>query len=289
MLGNKAWEDTLAPNVVNHLSFSQDSGLTFSSEPLIGMNDASISTSFSSQQVAFDDHWYWFVTNDSTTINVISAVIPNGISITDHYLAYDVKTETKKHHHDDDDDDDRHKHHKHDNGNYNTLAQKWTLTSSGEIKSDLNGYCLDIEGNNSQNGANVIMWPCHGEDNQKWSVSETSQILSKLNDKCLSIEDASKKKKSNVEMLICNTDSTKTDKKDVTLFDEFEGESKYEVKKLKKLLNPVNKNNEGIVNDESHLVEYQIKQVKGQEKFKGIKEIPVFTTYPKTDHFVNYL
>ena len=187
------WEDVLAPDVKNYLSFSQDSGLTFSSQqPLVGMDDASISTSIFSQQLAFGDYWYWFVSSEPSTISVISAVIPNKISATDHYLAYDVKVETKHHKHHDDNkhkhhDDNKHKHHDHD--------------------------------------------------------------------------------------------SSKTDKKEVTLVDEFEGESKYQVKKLKKLLNPVNKNNEGIVNEESHLVEYKIKQLKGETKFKGIKEIPVFNQF----------
>ena len=61
----------------------------------------------------------------------------------------------------------------------------------------------------------------------------------------------------------------------VTLVDAFEGESQYDVKKVTKLFNPVDKNNEGISDEESHLVEYQIKKAKGESKFAGIKNIPV--------------
>ena len=154
--------------------------------------------------------------------------------------------------------------------------QKWTLTNSGEIKSELNGFCLDVEGANPNNGANVIMWPCHGEDNQKWTLLDSNQISSNLNDKCLSIEDAKKYKKANVEMLTCNAGSSgNTDKSEVLLNDRFEGESKYQVKKIRQLYNPVDKNNEGISDEESHLVEYQIKKIKGESKFKGVKNIPI--------------
>ena len=208
----------------------------------------------------------------------------------------------KEHHHDKyskfakylkhfkDDDSDKHdkyfkyakyyyEKYRHDDSNNqnNILAQKWTLTDSGEIKSDLNDFCLDVKGANPNNGANVIMWPCHGEDNQKWTLLDSNQISSDLNDKCLSIEDAKKHKKANVEMLTCSTNPTggNTDKSEVLLNDRFEGESKYQVKKIRQLYNPVDKNNEGISDEESHLVEYQIKKIKGESKFKGVKNIPI--------------
>jgi len=46
------------------------------------------------------------------------------------------------------------------------------------------------------------------------------------------------------------------------------------VKKPRYLCNPVNKNNEGIHNSVSHLMCYQIKQVKGDPKF--VKVVGVF-------------
>ena len=64
------------------------------------------------------------------------------------------------------------------------------------------------------------------------------------------------------------------DKIVISLVDEFE-DSKYEVKKLKSLYNPVDKNNEGLQDAESHLVEYDIKKSKGESKFKGSKNILV--------------
>ena len=67
-------------------------------------------------------------------------------------------------------------------------------------------------------------------------------------------------------------DKPSDDKLDVILIDRFEGEAKYEVKELKKLYNPVDKNNEGIVDAESHLVSYKIK---GKSSFNGMKNIPI--------------
>ncbi|MEX0861824.1 immunoglobulin-like domain-containing protein, partial [Nitrosopumilus sp.] len=61
----------------------------------------------------------------------------------------------------------------------------------------------------------------------------------------------------------------------ITLVDEFEGETKYNVKKVEKLFNPVDKNNEGISDEESHLVEYKIEKINDKSKFKGISNIPV--------------
>ena len=63
--------------------------------------------------------------------------------------------------------------------------------------------------------------------------------------------------------------------KQITLVDEFEGEAKYNIKKVEKLFNPVDKNNEGISDEESHLVEYKIEKIKDKSKFKGISNIPV--------------
>lgn len=70
-------------------------------------------------------------------------------------------------------------------------------------------------------------------------------------------------------------DHKKHDKITVKLSDQFTGEVNYELKKAKKLFNPVDKNNEGIESEESHLVGYDLKKIKGEPKFKGMKNIQV--------------
>ncbi len=49
----------------------------------------------------------------------------------------------------------------------------------------VNHKCLDVEGNDNSDGANLIMWDCHGEDNQQWTLSESGEVISELNGKCL--------------------------------------------------------------------------------------------------------
>ncbi len=58
------------------------------------------------------------------------------------------------------------------------------------IVSALNGYCIDIAGANTQRGASLIAWPCHGGSNQKW-IYEDGMIKSELNGYCIDIAKAS--------------------------------------------------------------------------------------------------
>ena len=64
-------------------------------------------------------------------------------------------------------------------------------------------------------------------------------------------------------------------KTQITLDDIFSGTVQYDVKKLDSLYNPVDKNNEGISDENSHLVSYDIKESKGESKFKKIEDVLV--------------
>ncbi len=71
-------------NDLNFLSYSQDKGQTFNFEFLPGMNNTQLffaPETFSGQAV-FDDRWYWFV-DTSTTIDFISAILPNSGTLSD--------------------------------------------------------------------------------------------------------------------------------------------------------------------------------------------------------------
>ncbi|WP_231623903.1 lectin [Neisseria sp. 83E34] len=48
----------------------------------------------------------------------------------------------------------------------------------------IQGLCLDVAGNQTQDGAPVIAYQCHGKSNQKW-YREGKTIRSSLNGKCL--------------------------------------------------------------------------------------------------------
>lgn len=76
-------------------------------------------------------------------------------------------------------------------------------------------------------------------------------------------------------------------KLEISLEDELAGKVNYEVKKIKKLFNPVDAVVEGVESDgiaspESHLVEYQIKKLKGEPKFEKIKNIVVTNEFGET-------
>lgn len=57
------------------------------------------------------------------------------------------------------------------------------------IVSQLNGMVLDVRRGNKCPGANIIMFPKHGRDNQQWYDHEcTGTIRSKMNDFCLDVQ-----------------------------------------------------------------------------------------------------
>jgi len=59
------------------------------------------------------------------------------------------------------------------------------------IVSDVDGFCVDIPGSDTSNGVDLILWGCHGGDNQKWllSTSGTGPITSVLDSsKCVDVE-----------------------------------------------------------------------------------------------------
>jgi hypothetical protein len=46
-------------------------------------------------------------------------------------------------------------------------AQRWTTTSSGELRS-VDGRCLDVWEAGRDNGARLATWACHGGSNQRF-------------------------------------------------------------------------------------------------------------------------
>ena len=47
-------------------------------------------------------------------------------------------------------------------------AQKFVLSGAGDLVSVLANKCVDIAGWDGNDGARLIIWPCHGGANQKW-------------------------------------------------------------------------------------------------------------------------
>ncbi|MGV9838170.1 ricin-type beta-trefoil lectin domain protein [Nocardia niigatensis] len=57
-----------------------------------------------------------------------------------------------------------------------------------QIRSGMNGFCLDIQGANPD-PAPVVSYPCNGQANQAW-YRNGAEIRSNLNDFCLDIQGA---------------------------------------------------------------------------------------------------
>jgi Ricin-type beta-trefoil lectin domain len=50
----------------------------------------------------------------------------------------------------------------------------------------IRGKCLDVAGGNPIDGTPIILWPCHGGQNQRWEITNNSEILG-IGLKCLDV------------------------------------------------------------------------------------------------------
>jgi hypothetical protein len=48
-------------------------------------------------------------------------------------------------------------------------AEPALALSDGRIVG-IGGKCLDVAGGNSDDGTEVLLWDCHGGDNQRWRI-----------------------------------------------------------------------------------------------------------------------
>ncbi|CAH1797243.1 unnamed protein product [Owenia fusiformis] len=67
-------------------------------------------------------------------------------------------------------------------GNKRKMAGQWFM-----IRNKMNGLVLDIESNNTEPGASIVMWTPNCSDNQLWTV-ENNHIISKLSGMAIDIE-----------------------------------------------------------------------------------------------------
>lgn len=51
--------------------------------------------------------------------------------------------------------------------------QRWDFNpSTGEMKLDGTNLCLDLDNGKKSDGAKLLIWNCHGGDNQKWTLKQ---------------------------------------------------------------------------------------------------------------------
>lgn len=68
-----------------------------------------------------------------------------------------------------------------------SAAQKWTLTSSGQLTQNGGSYCLDDYSWGSSPGSEVDLWPCNGGSNQQWTITSAGSIVSAYSNLCVSL------------------------------------------------------------------------------------------------------
>ena len=105
-----------------------------------------------------------------------------------------------------------------------TLAFLVTLTLFGstraahadfttEVSGENSGKCVDVEGNSTADGANVIQWTCHSGANQQMNfrlvppTTDTYTVVFQHSGKCLDVAGASLVAGANVQQWTCNNTS----------------------------------------------------------------------------------
>ncbi len=93
-------------------------------------------------------------------------------------------------------------------GNVSVQIESTTLTEVPVWKSLVNGKgkCLDLEGRNTNNGAIVHHWSCHGADTQKWWQDAQGRIHSKANpNRCIDVSGAGSGNGSKIHLWDCHS------------------------------------------------------------------------------------
>jgi|APSaa5957512535_1039671.scaffolds.fasta_scaffold09241_2 hypothetical protein len=280
------WEDTINPIKSKFLSFSQDKGQIFNFESLPGVDDVTIQNGIFSRQIVSDNTWYWFVQSSPTTIDFVKVIAEFPV---DHYLGYDVKDKAKHH-----DEDKHHDHH-----------EKLTVNLVDEFAGDVDYEVKKLKylfnpaqvtggeeiGSEESHLVSYNIKKIKGEP--KFEKIKDISITNQFGDLIVDI----KKPKhllvpsakshdpvpAELEKIVINhfkcydaKESKKTpkfEKRTIDLDDQF-GSVTMKVHKIKSLCSPVDKNSEGVVNEENYLMCYDLKKIKGESKFQKIN---VFT------------
>jgi len=81
--------------------------------------------------------------------------------------------------------------------------QVWKLDgATGEIVG-LGGKCLDVKEAKAVNGAPVVLWDCHGKENQKWTACTSGEIVG-LGGKCLDVSGGQSNNGSSIVLWDCH-------------------------------------------------------------------------------------
>ncbi|WP_306291777.1 RICIN domain-containing protein [Microbispora sp. GKU 823] len=83
-------------------------------------------------------------------------------------------------------------------------GQKWSLTSSGELRTFGATKCLDVFDQKTTAGATVGIWDCNGGANQKWTLNSTGTIVGVQSGLCLDVNGNQTANGAKVQIWTCN-------------------------------------------------------------------------------------
>ncbi|WP_182876720.1 lectin [Microbispora sp. H10670] len=83
-------------------------------------------------------------------------------------------------------------------------GQKWSLTSSGELRTFGGTKCLDVFDQRTTAGAPVGIWDCNGGANQRWTVNSSGTVVGVQSGLCLDVNGNQTANGTKVQMWTCN-------------------------------------------------------------------------------------
>jgi hypothetical protein len=83
-------------------------------------------------------------------------------------------------------------------------GQKWSLTSSGELRTFGGTKCLDVFDQKTTAGSTVGVWDCNGGANQKWTLNSTGAVVGVQSGLCLDVNGNQTANGTKVQIWTCN-------------------------------------------------------------------------------------
>lgn len=84
------------------------------------------------------------------------------------------------------------------------IGQEFTLTSSGQLRTEGATECLDVYNQDTSPGTKVELWPCNGQANQEWTLNSNGTITSVQSGLCLDVYNQETGDGTPVEIWTCN-------------------------------------------------------------------------------------
>ncbi len=78
-----------------------------------------------------------------------------------------------------------------------------TAQSSSKMIVGIGNKCLDVSGGSTANGAQIILWDCHGGPNQLWNTTRSGELRG-IGNKCLDVDASRNADGQKIQLWDCN-------------------------------------------------------------------------------------